>query len=239
MFGRRLMVPLIVVGSVGVGTVAGAMIGVPGLSGASTPNATTQASTKAPGRARSGMFEAAAQALHLTTDQLKQKLSDGKTTIADVAKQQNVDINTVIDALAAADRQRIEDFVNKPLPKAGGAHPNAPGLRGPAIALRPDLSAVAKALGIDNATLRNELRNGTSIAQIAKNHNVDVNKVIDALVDAATTRIDQAVKNGKLTQQQADTAKSKLRDRITKIVNGEGPSAFGRFGGFGRGGPRP
>ena len=40
MLGRRLVVPLAVVGSVAVGGVAGAVMGVPGLSGASTPGAT-------------------------------------------------------------------------------------------------------------------------------------------------------------------------------------------------------
>jgi flagellar hook-basal body complex protein FliE len=241
MFGRRFVVPLIVVGSVGAGTVAGAMIGVPGLSGASTQNATTtQATTPAGGPARprgpqGALFDAAAKALHLTTDQLKQKLSDGKTTIADVAKQQNVDVNAVIDAMAAADRQRIEDFVNNPLPKFG-AH--GPGVHA-GIKAGPDLSAVASALGVTEDELRTQLRGGKSIAQIAKDHNVDVDKVIDAVVNAAGAKIDQAVKDGKLTAQQAEKAKTNLRDRITRMMNGEGPGPMKGFGRLGRRGHGP
>ena len=57
-----------------------------------------------------------AKALNLSTDELLEKLSDGKTTIADVAKQQNVDVQTVIDAMAAAAKSDINDMVNNPLP---------------------------------------------------------------------------------------------------------------------------
>ena len=113
--------------------------------------------------------DAAAKALHLTTQQLLTKLSDGKTTIADVAKQQKVDINTVITAMTNADHTRIGDIVNKPWPKFGGGGPGrfggaaTPG--GPAV--RPGfglggafgrlgaiaLDPVAKALGVSPACL--------------------------------------------------------------------------------------
>ena len=85
------------------------------------PTTATPTATKArPGSAAiPALLDAAAKALNLTTQQLTEKLSDGKTTIADVAKQQNVDVNTVIDAMAAADKARIGDIVNKPWPKFG------------------------------------------------------------------------------------------------------------------------
>lgn len=244
MLGRRIVIPLIVVGAVGVGTVAGAMIGVPGLSGASTQSATNVAAApraSQPGGPRGAMFDAAAKALNLTTAQLMQKLSDGTTTIADVAKQQNVDINTVIDAIAAADRQRIEDFVNNPRPKFGAYGGPAAGPNGPKMGARfgADLSGVAQALGLTPYQLRTELRSGKSIAQIAKDHNVDVNKVIDRIVEDASKKIDRAEQNGRITSQQAEKIKTNLRDAITKIVNGQGPGMFGGFGGLGRFGRGP
>jgi ribosomal protein S20/flagellar hook-basal body complex protein FliE len=232
MLGRRLTIPLIITASVVAGGTAGAFLGVPGLSGASTtsPVSTNAAgpTTRGPER-KSALFEAAAKALNLTTDELRQKLSDGKTTIADIAKQENIDVNKVIDAMAAADRQRIEDIVNNPLP----TRDHGPGQGfGKPFRAEEKFDAAAKALGITTDELWTALRDGKSIAEVAKDKNVDVNKVIDAMVAAAQARIDQAKTDGKITPDQADRLKSELKDRITKIVNGEGG---GGPGGPGRG----
>jgi hypothetical protein len=94
-----------------------------------------------------------------------------------------------------------------------------------------DLDTVASALGIDAATLRSDLQSGKTIAQIASDQGVDVQKVIDAVVSDVTTKIGQAVKDGKLTQAQADTITSNLNQRITDAVNGQLPFGPGR--GFG------
>jgi ribosomal protein S20 len=248
MRGRRLAIPLIVIGSVAVGGVAGAVLGVPSLSGASNGSTTVSpvtvpsAGAQAKGGLRGAMgdrFEAAAKALKLTPEQLKDKLSDGKTTIADVAKQQNVDIDDVIDAIAAADRKAIEDWVNKPIPHRPfggmpgankGSGPN--GMRGGPIAgAFRGLDDIAKSLNTTPKELIQDLMSGKSIAQIAKDKGVDVNKLIDDAVAAANKRIDEAQSNGKITKEQAEKAKSTVRDAITKLVNGELPK-FGGKGGF-------
>ena len=232
----RIVVPLVVAGAMAVGGVAGVILGVPGLSGAAT-STTTAPNNKAPGhkgphgRGAKAELDAAAQALHLTSDELKQKLSAGKTTIADIAKQQNVDVNAVIDAIAGADRQRIEDFVNNPLPKFNGG---APGdhMRGPfgGAVFSTTYDAAAKALGISTDELRSELKSGKTIAQIASDKKVDVNTVIDAMYNAASAQIDQAVKDNKLPPDAASTAKSHLKDMITRLVNGEMRGPGGGFG---------
>lgn len=92
---------------------------------------------------------------------------------------------------------------------------------------RLPLDVVAKAIGISVDTLRSELDGTKSIADVAKAHNVEAQKVIDALVADATARIDAAVKDGKLTADQATTAKSTLEDRITKRVNNVAPARRG------------
>lgn len=101
------------------------------------------------------------------------------------------------------------------------------------------LSVAATAIGISEADLRTALQGGKTIAEVAKDHDVDVQKVIDALVSAATKRIDQAVTDGKLTAAQATDLKAKLKDSITAFVNGTRPEGFGHhgFGGRGFGGP--
>jgi hypothetical protein len=135
--------------------------------------------------------------------------------------------------MASADRARIGDIVNKPWPKFG---PGPGGERhgGFGIGLGAGLDSVAKALGISNADLKTDLAKGQSIAQIAKSKNVDVNKVIDALVADANAKIDTAVKNGKLSQDRANTLKDAIRSAVTAFVNNGLPKPpAGMGGGFG------
>jgi hypothetical protein len=254
MMRSRMAMGITVVAAVSAGAVGGALIGVPGLSAASQPfpgSASTLAATGSPStatapapgrRGDSALLDAAAKALNLTTKQLTDKLSDGKTTIADVAKQQNVDINTVIAAMAAADKTRLGDIVNRPWPKfgvhGGPGGPGFPGFGGKAFGRLGGivLDPVAKALGISTDELKSDLAKGQSIADIAKAKNVDLNKIIDALVADANAKIDQAVKDGHLPQAMADSLKAKLKQSITDAVNGKLPT--GPMGGFpGPGGP--
>jgi hypothetical protein len=244
MIGRRLVAGTVVVAAVTAGGVAGALIGVPGLSGATTSPSST--STTKPGDAQTNdgphrafgghmgpfigagkdVLDAGAKALNLSVDDLLAKLRDGKTTIADVAKEQNVDVQTVIDAMTAAAKSDITDMVNNPLP----VPPEFPdGLKGPGIAFghggfhESKLDGAAKALGITNDELMTELRSGKSIADVAKSKNVDVNKVIDAIVSEAQSKLDAAVKDGDLTQDEANKLKADLKDHITDLVNNAGP----------------
>ncbi|MDQ1481363.1 MAG: hypothetical protein QOI44_2224, partial [Actinomycetota bacterium] len=183
----------------------------------------------------------------LTTEQLLTKLRDGKTTIADVAKQQNVDVQTVIDAMAAAAKSDITDLVNNPLPvppKFEGGFKGGAGFgfghRGEGV-FGGKLDGAAKALGITADQLMTDLRNGQSIADVAKAKNVDLNKVIDAMVSDAQSEIDAAVKDGHLTQDEATKLKQDLKSRITDLVNNARPKGEGHFGpdggGPGRWGP--
>lgn len=250
MIGRRLVAGTAVVAAVAAGGLVGALIGVPGLSGAATsPTSTTIKANDAPRLrgggpfigAGKGVLDAGAKALNLSTDQLLTKLRDGKTTIADVAKQQNVDVQTVIDAMAAVAKSDITDMVNNPLPAppsfAGGK--GGPGFgighRGGGM-LGNKLDAAAKALGITADQLMTDLRNGQSIADVAKAKSVDVNKVIDAMVSDAQSGIDAAVKDGHLTQDEATNLKKDLKSHITDLVNNTRPKGEGHFG-PGGGGP--
>jgi hypothetical protein len=263
----------VVAGAVAVGGVTGALIGIPGLSGATTSDSsssTTTPASEAPetgGPVRGffgmrfgsdGVFAAAAKALNLSTEELMQQLSDGKTTIADVAEQQNVDVQTVIDAMEAVANQNIEDLVNNPLPgppdgfKDGEGHGFAFGF-GLGFGFpgsRESLDSVASALGITTDELQQELRDGQSIADIAKAKNVDLETIADALVKDATAKIDQAVQDEKLTQEQADAIKADLKQRITDMLSGKlpelpdgmGPGGFrihGGPGGYGLDAPWP
>lgn len=112
-------------------------------------------------------------------------------------------------------------------PGIGGHVPGmGPGMggKGPGAGL----DAAATALGTDAATLRTELQGGKTIAQVAEDKGVDVSKVVDAIVTERSTRIDQAVTDGKLTAEQATTAKDNLKAKVTEMVNNPMPDRRGR-----------
>jgi hypothetical protein len=83
-----------------------------------------------------------------------------------------------------------------------------------------DTSVAAGAIGISEADLLTALRNGQTIADVAKAHNVDVQKVIDALVQDGLDELAAQVKAGRLTQAQADSMKAEVTQRATDQVNG-------------------
>lgn len=73
--------------------------------------------------------------------------------------------------------------------------------------------------GLDVATIRTELQNGRSLAQIAAAHGSSGDALVQAVVDAAKTRLDRAVSNGRLTQAEADQMLTTIRERATTLVN--------------------
>lgn len=104
-----------------------------------------------------------------------------------------------------------------------------PGAHGPRGGFRFDLQAAAQAIGISTQQLQTELP-GKSLAQVAQAHGKTATDVATALKNAANTRIDQAVQNNRITQDQANTQKTNLDQRIDNMVNQVMPQ-----GGFGPG----
>ena len=180
------------------------------------------------------MIDAAAKALGLSTEDLLKKLSDGKTTIADVAKAQNVDVQKVIDAMEAVANSQIARHREQAVP----AVPRLPGQGwprqgpmaggGPGMGfgfgfggdLRGSIDSLAKSLGISSQDLLKDLAGGQSIADIAKAKNVDINTIIDSLVDGRDREDQRRGEGQHLSQDQATKIESNLKDMITKAVNG-------------------
>jgi hypothetical protein len=112
-------------------------------------------------------------------------------------------------------------------PPADAPAPDGPGRPGGCIGGHGrGLDAAATALGMTPAELRGQLDEDTTIADVAAAKNVEVQKVIDAMVADAKAHLDQAVTDGRLTQAEADAKKADLTERITTLVN-EGKPARG------------
>jgi len=185
---------------------------------------------------------------------------ESQAVIDDAAEQLGVEPSELSDALKQALENRVDQAVEdgrlteeqadalKERIDSGDAPLVFGGFGGPGFGHGhfghfADLDAAATYLGLTEAELRAELEDGKTLAEIAEAEGKSVDGLVQALLKAASTRIDQAVVDGKLTQAQADELEAGLEQRITDLVNGElhgpGPGFHHGFGpGFGfHGGP--
>jgi hypothetical protein len=143
-------------------------------------------------------------------------------------------ITNVLDNLVKANviTQAQADAITQALQAARPTFEHGPGGRwgGPGrVGFGADLEAAAKALGITVDELRTELQTKT-LAQIAADHKIDIQKVIDALAAAAKSKLDDAVDAGRLTRAEADARLKELTDRLTNLVNQKLPLPGDRHG---------
>lgn len=183
---------------------------------------------------------------------------ESKAVVEDAAKQLGVDPAKLSDALRQALENRVDEAVAAgrlteeqgeamkqrleadDFPLFLGPGP-AFGHRGFGLAhhgLR-DLDAAASYLGVGEEALRERLRHGATLAEVAKAESKPVDGLVSALVAAATKRLDEAVAAGRITKAQRDQIVSGLRERTAAIVDGDFPAFKGRGGpGFGFDGHR-
>jgi hypothetical protein len=76
---------------------------------------------------------------------------------------------------------------------------------------------LAKALGTSEKQLMAQLRDGKSVADVAKANGKSLADVRAAVKAAVKTDLDKAVKDGDLTQKQADEMLEGISEKITKI----------------------
>jgi hypothetical protein len=88
------------------------------------------------------------------------------------------------------------------------------------LGVGPDwLDEAADAIGIDDDELLDALREGQTIAEVAESNGVDPQTVIDAIVASAQERLDEAVADGDIDQDDANERRADLTERITEFVN--------------------
>ena len=131
-----------------------------------------------------------------------------------------------VPGVSGAQTPTTEAPTQAPAQQDPDAQPPGRGRGGPGCHKGPRLQAAATALNMSLDDLRAQLREGKTIADVARAKGVDPQRVIDAMVADATQHIDQAVRDGKLTAEQAAQRKEGLQERITRMVN-EGPPRRG------------
>jgi lambda repressor-like predicted transcriptional regulator len=156
-----------------------------------------------------------------------------------------------IDADVAAGRiTKKEGEALKDRVRSGDGPLIVPSFRGPGVGLGPiaplglglvpglpggvDLpERAADYLGMDAADVRGAMRDGKSLAELAKDNGKSVEGLKNALRDAIREDADKAVEDGLLTKDQADHLVEKLSAAVDELVEAEHPPALT----FGPGGP--
>lgn len=182
------------------------------------------------GKAEQALLDDAAKRLDVTPDKLREALSQARDAQLDQAVEDGDLTRKQADAIKAAREQSGRVLGGPPGPrgKHGGPRPGggAFGPGGPGFGLHRELKAeLAKALGTTPAKLREQLRAGMSIADIAKANGKTLAGVRSAVKAAAKTRADKAVADGDLTRKQADALLERLDQRLEKLdaVHAFGP----------------
>lgn len=78
-----------------------------------------------------------------------------------------------------------------------------------------DLSALSALLGIDADEIASALQQGKSISDIAEQHHIDLQQVIDSQVAKYVERLDHMRADNKITDEQYDKLKTQFTDQLS------------------------
>jgi polyhydroxyalkanoate synthesis regulator phasin len=197
--------------------------------GAVTLRSDASAQTPGPGGGTADVSrhdEILAQKLGVSVDELR--------TAREETRDQLIDEAVAAGKITAEQGARLKEAkLGEFLMKIGALHEklgNANGsLRIGVAGVVTSLDAAADLMKISREQLATELRSGKSLAQVASDHGVTRDQLKAALLGEAKTKLDEAVRNGRMTQAQADEAYAALQNRIDAMVDrvgGEKPEGF-------------
>ncbi len=197
-----------------------------------------------------GGLDSLTDVLGLTEDEVRTALQEG-STLAEIASQQGVEVDAVVDALVAeaeshmaeavaeeritqaeADEkladveERITEWVNSVFEGREGRTGNH-GLRG-----FGGFSDLTELLGIERAELFEALQDGSTLAEVGEANGVTVDELRSTLLAGIEERVAEAVTEGRITQEEADERLAAAEENIDDVINGEIPT---RRGGLDRG----
>jgi polyhydroxyalkanoate synthesis regulator phasin len=203
-------------------------------------------------RAEENVLREAARDLDVSPGKLREALRDATAAQLDRELDRAVKAGDLTKQQAAEIKARRKDSGRVlglgPGPRHGrgpgagfhrhgpGFHPGGPGFPGRPARGGGPLEDVAKAIGISRAKLFSELRDGKTVAQIAKANGKNLDDVKKDVAASLKERLDRAVKDGELAEQQAKAMLEHLEDRLDRLGSARGfgpPPGPGGPGGFG------
>ena len=199
--------------------IAGALVLVMLVAGIGGTIAFAQTPTPTTGKTFADLYlSALAQKLGTTVEKLKQAMTDANKDAATQAVKEGLLTQKQADAMI----QRGQ--LGAPFGGFGGRGTPANDPR--AILATAAQDAAAKTLGMTTADLTTALRTKT-LLDLAREKNVDATKLRTAIADAQKAALDQAVKDGKISQAQADALKANIKPENI-YLNGRGFGFFDR-----------
>ena len=101
-----------------------------------------------------------------------------------------------------------------------------------------DLETAAEYIGLSETALRDELEDGRSLADLARERDKSVDGLVEELAEDAEQRIDEAVDDGRLSEERAARLKDDLEERVRdRVESSHRFPKFERLPDFGFGGP--
>ncbi|MCI0796574.1 MAG: hypothetical protein J4N99_07125 [Chloroflexi bacterium] len=231
--------------------IGGAMVLTVGIVGASTAFAHQRPYGTGP---RHAIVNTVADTLGMDKRDLVAELRSGKT-LAEVAQENGVDVDEVIETLVevaderldqavesgritgeeaegklASIEERISALVDKVLPMGHNFGRMMRHRGGHSI-----INAASEELGMDKRELVEALRGGSTISDLAAEQGVSTDAIISSVIESAGNRLTQAVENGAITQEKADERLSMVEEKVTEAMDKAWPAGGGQHGrGFGR-----
>ena len=186
-----------------------------------------------------GHIELIAAQLGMTPGQLLDNLKSGET-IAQLAQEKGVNVDSLVTdvtAIRAAQLQKAvaagkltQEQANQMLTNlhkgyttwfTSGKPPE--GWQDRAVA-EDHAAIIAKNLGMTPDQLKDELKSGTTLDQIAREKGVTLDSLAQAVTDKTSTRLDKEITSGKLTQDQADARLKLLQQQeLDRLKNAQHP----------------
>jgi hypothetical protein len=178
------------------------------------------------------LLEVVAEETGLRPVQILQQLRDG-STLTEIITANGGNVDETITAAVAAATERINEAVANGNMTQEQADTFINALQDVYTAAidgelgRPRLemmvgfgvvSLASEETGLTQREIVQELMDGKSLADVLAEHNVDVNAFIDTAVTQTEERLNQAVANGRITQDEADARLEQLRQTLTERI---------------------
>ncbi|MBL8162378.1 MAG: hypothetical protein JNJ61_10370, partial [Anaerolineae bacterium] len=179
------------------------------------------------------IVEIVTQETGLTAREVASAVADG-STVAEVITANGGDVQVVIDQSvtvlteainqAVADGKLSQERADQMLANLSEVVTSAVNgeLRqdaGERLARRAVIRLAADETGLSVQEITEQIRSGKSLAAVLTENNVDVTAFIELAVTQADERLDQAVENGRITQERADELLIEFRARLTEKIN--------------------
>jgi hypothetical protein len=190
-----------------------------------------------------------AEAIGIESEDLREALESGQT-LAEIAEENGADIDQIIEDMVAevaarAEEQGHDDFDAERLSERLTELANRsidPSDRRPGPGHRPRgaSEAVEELLGLEGDEIRDALRGGQTLAEIAEEQGVSLDELVSTIVDDIETRMAES-ERGLPDDFDEDELTERVTERVTSEFSGpghrRGPGHHGPRGFGGPGGP--